>query len=229
MGRTEISSHFQPDGDRKDAPGNRKKGNFTNFTSRAALRIPRLDASVLSHFAGPAEKAQNLQPFAPGEAPEFDKADAVHPDPRIGFQTPAQVRAPPRRQMMAASCVPEKSQDVPHSYSRRIMLIIPVQSGTAQTKLPRWITGRRRWTLRTARSSGTFHSSELWRLFSVLGLGNRRDVSIVDRKLVDRLPLRLALIPPCAGPATIALCPPIPVLITGRTSSSCGGSCGSSA
>jgi hypothetical protein len=91
--------------------------------SAARLRVLRFYASVFSHLARPSEKTQNLHALAPGKTAEFDKADPVHPDSRVGFQTPAQIGAPPWRQVMAASRVPQKSQNVPHRLVDPIVIV----------------------------------------------------------------------------------------------------------
>ena len=50
--------------------------------------------------------------LAPHEFPKLYEADLFHLHARVGLDAPQKVRAAPRSQVMAASGVPEKAQDV---------------------------------------------------------------------------------------------------------------------
>jgi len=50
----------------------------------------------------------------PHEGNELEKADFMHLDAGVGLEAPAQVRTPPRGQVVAASGIPEEAEDVAH-------------------------------------------------------------------------------------------------------------------
>lgn len=81
------------------------------------LGVLRLGAGVAIHLGGPLQEAQQFQSLAPHEPAEFQKADAVHLDARVGLNAPAEIRAAPWRQVMAARGVPDEEEDVAHRSS----------------------------------------------------------------------------------------------------------------
>ena len=55
-----------------------------------------------------------LMPLSPEESPEFEKADLVHFQTGVGFDSPAQVWTAPGRETMPAACDPNESKNFPH-------------------------------------------------------------------------------------------------------------------
>src|ERR1017187_6372524 len=64
----------------------------------------------LSHAVRPPQVAQQLVALLPGEAPEFAKSDLFGVQAGIRLDSPAQVRAPPRTEAVAASKTPHGPQ-----------------------------------------------------------------------------------------------------------------------
>jgi|SRR5271157_2782559 len=83
-------------------------------------RVLRFDARVTLHLARPLEEAQKLFALTPRESEELQEADALHFYAGVGFNSPAEIGATPRREVMAASRVPQKAQDVAHGRNQYI-------------------------------------------------------------------------------------------------------------
>src|SRR3954451_24186586 len=92
----------------------RDAGRRTQVFTTISSRISRFHPGILFHLTGPFQKSQEFEALAPHESPELQKADVVHLHARISLDAPAQIRTSPRREMMAACGVPEKSEDVEH-------------------------------------------------------------------------------------------------------------------
>src|SRR3984957_4225617 len=63
-----------------------------------------------AHALRPSQVSQQIAPFAPGESPEFLKADALRVKARVSLDPPAQVGTAPRRQPVAASERPKSAK-----------------------------------------------------------------------------------------------------------------------
>jgi len=80
-------------------------------------RVAGFGAGVAVHGGGPFEEADEFVALAEEESPEFEEADLIHFDAAIGLDAPAQIRAAPGGEMVAAGGVPQKSKDVAHRRS----------------------------------------------------------------------------------------------------------------
>ena len=70
---------------------------------------------IALHLVGPTQEAPEFVTLAPHEFPELQKADLLHLDAGVGFDSPEKVRASPRGKAMAAGSVPQKADLVPHA------------------------------------------------------------------------------------------------------------------
>src|SRR4051794_36760955 len=73
-----------------------------------------LGTRITIHLGGPFKEAHKFLTLSQQESPELKESDLVHLYAAIRFNTPAQIWAAPRGEMMAASCVPQEAQDVAH-------------------------------------------------------------------------------------------------------------------
>jgi len=80
------------------------------------LWVFRLGPRVIVHLRCPLKKTRKLFALAEQESPKFQKPDFVHFETGVSLHAPAQVRAPPRSHMMPASRIPQKSNQLPHSF-----------------------------------------------------------------------------------------------------------------
>jgi hypothetical protein len=71
-----------------------------------------LGSGVAVHGGSPLQEADEFVALAEEESPKFQEADLIHLDPTICLDAPAQIRAAPRRKMMAAGGVPEEAKDI---------------------------------------------------------------------------------------------------------------------
>jgi hypothetical protein len=78
--------------------------------------VVRFGPGIPFHVSGPLQKTRELCAFPPHETPEFQKSYFIHFHATISFNAPAQIRTAPRRQVVTACGVPEKSQHVSHGY-----------------------------------------------------------------------------------------------------------------
>src|SRR6202167_4004801 len=69
---------------------------------------------VAFHLGRPLEKAPETGALPPQKFPEFKKTDLRHLDAAVGLDAPEQIGAPPRSQVMALGCVPEKAEAIAH-------------------------------------------------------------------------------------------------------------------
>jgi hypothetical protein len=58
------------------------------------------------HAIGPVEEAAQFLTVGPNETPEHTKTNTVGVETRVRLDTPAQIRAAPRRQAVAAGRLP---------------------------------------------------------------------------------------------------------------------------
>src|SRR5581483_9825 len=77
----------------------------------------RPGSRVALHLRSPLQETPEIAALSPDEGPELDEVDLLHFDATVGFHAPQQIRAAPRRQPVAASCVPEKAQQIAHEVS----------------------------------------------------------------------------------------------------------------
>lgn len=70
---------------------------------------------VAVHLSGPHQKSPKIVALAPHELPKFQKADLLHLDAGIGFDSPQEVGAAPGRETMAFSGIPEKTKPMAHA------------------------------------------------------------------------------------------------------------------
>jgi hypothetical protein len=79
-----------------------------------ALRTFRLGLDPPFHLAGPLQKAPQFVAFAPHELPEFQEADLLHLDARVGLDAPEKIWTPPRSQPVSFGGVPQKADLAAH-------------------------------------------------------------------------------------------------------------------
>lgn len=66
------------------------------------------------HLRRPLEESPQISALAPGKFPELQKTDLLHLYSAVGLDSPKQVPAAPRSQVMTASSIPQKSHDINH-------------------------------------------------------------------------------------------------------------------
>lgn len=110
--------HHGGDGEDKPRTFHAMKATLRETTAnsicRSLPRIPRFYAGEPFHVGGPVQESDEFVLFPPQEAQKLKKANVVHLYAGVGLYAPAQVRTPPRGQVMTARCVPEETEDVPH-------------------------------------------------------------------------------------------------------------------
>ena len=61
---------------------------------------------VVVHLAGPAQETPEVAALPPHELPEFQKADLLHLDARVGLDAPEEIGAAPRGEAMSLGGIP---------------------------------------------------------------------------------------------------------------------------
>ena len=67
------------------------------------------------HFRSPLQKTPEAMTLPPDKLNKLEDSDLVHLDAGIGLHTPEKVRAAPGREVVPASCVPEKAEHIAHA------------------------------------------------------------------------------------------------------------------
>jgi len=97
-------------------------------------RVVRFDAGVVVHLCGPQEEAPHLSILMQHDSDDLRKSDFLHLHSGVGLKTPLDVGTAPGREAMAASCIPDKSDDVPHGLSLQVSRFQRFQSFKVKVK-----------------------------------------------------------------------------------------------
>jgi hypothetical protein len=69
---------------------------------------------MVLHLRRPLKESPQISTLSPGKFPELQKADLLHLNSAVGLDSPKQIPAAPRGQVMTTSSVPQKSHDINH-------------------------------------------------------------------------------------------------------------------